>query len=58
MTEKNQDMLEQNKRINELTRKVGRLEQTMNTLEHAIEPSGWISQAFLESRRTSNRTRS
>lgn len=56
MTEKNQDMLEQNKRSNELTRKVGRLEQKMSTLENAIEPQGWISEAFLESRRTSKRT--
>lgn len=46
MNDKNQDMLEQNKRINELTRKVGRLDQDVNTLKNAIEPDGWISQAF------------
>lgn len=46
MSEKNRDIIEQNKRINELTRKVGRLEQNVNTLNSAIEPSGWISEAF------------
>jgi prefoldin subunit 5 len=46
MSENNPDFLEQNRRINELTRKVGKLEISMNTLEQAIEPQGWISQAF------------
>ncbi len=46
MTDKNPDILEQNKRINELSRKVGRLEPKVNSLEHAIEPKGYISQAF------------
>ena len=46
MSEQHQDMLEQNKRINELTRRVGRLEEQVNTLNNAIEPDGWISQAF------------
>lgn len=46
MNEKNQDRLEQNKRINELSRKVGRIEEQVNTLNNAIEPDGWISQAF------------
>ena len=46
MTDKNPEILEQNKRINELSRKVARLEQDMDTLKQAIEPEGWISQSF------------
>lgn len=46
MTDKNPEILEQNKRINELNRRVGRVEENMETLRHAIEPDGWISQAF------------
>ena len=46
MTERNPEILEQNKRINELSRKVGRIEPKVDTLEHAIEPGGYISQAF------------
>ena len=46
MNDKNPEILEQNKRINELTRRVGRLEENMETLKHAIEPDGWISNAF------------
>lgn len=46
MSEHNPDSLEQNRRINELTRKVAKLEISMNTLEQAIETQGWISQAF------------
>ncbi len=46
MTEKNPEILAQNKKINELNRRVGRLEETMETLRRAIEPDGWISNAF------------
>ncbi|NEP08986.1 MAG: hypothetical protein F6K14_01790 [Symploca sp. SIO2C1] len=46
MPENNPDILAQNRRINELTRKFGKLEMSINTLEQAIEPQGWISQAF------------
>ena len=46
MTDRNPDILKQNKKINELTRRVGRVEENMETLRHAIEPDGWISQAF------------
>ena len=46
MSENNPDILEQNRRINELTRRVAKLEMSQNTLEQAIEPQGWISQTF------------
>ncbi|NER49477.1 MAG: hypothetical protein F6J92_22835, partial [Symploca sp. SIO1A3] len=46
MPENNPDILAQNRRINELTRKFAKLEMSINTLEQAIEPQGWISQAF------------
>jgi len=46
MPENNPDTIAQNRRINELTRKFAKLEISINTLEQAIEPQGWISQAF------------
>ena len=46
MTERTPEFLAQNKRINELSRQLGRIEPDVNTLKHAIEPKGYISKAF------------
>ncbi|NER22002.1 MAG: hypothetical protein F6J96_15160 [Symploca sp. SIO1C2] len=46
MPDTNPDIIAQNRCINELTRKVTKLEISINTLEQAVEPQGWISQAF------------
>ena len=37
---------EQNKKINELSRRVQRLEASSKALEQSVEPKGWISAAF------------
>ena len=37
---------EQNKKINELNRRVSRLEAFNKALEQDVEPRGWISSAF------------
>lgn len=37
---------EQNKKINQLNRRVSRLERTVNTLNLDLEPDGRISEAF------------
>ena len=42
----NEQEREQNKKINQLNRRVGRLERTINTFNLDLEPDGRISEAF------------